>query len=304
MKPNKILQGDCLTLLSAFDENFFDLTVFSPPYDGLRDYNGYQLDLHTLGLELYRTTKDGGMVVMVIQDQTINGHKSLTSFKTIVDWCENIGFSLFECNIYKKQSKDGAWWSKRFRVDHEYMPIFLKGKKPKAFNKEPVKVPCKHAGKTMNGGANRNKDGLTVNSRRIKINATKCPGTIWDYSNGGDKVHLKRQHPAVYPDKIPYDFISVFTNKNDLVLDPMVGSGSTAIMASLLDRQYIGMDISEKYCRLARMRIRHMQTNTKPGFKNIKMDPEESKKSKSSFIEGTLFDSPALNTSAKELADS
>ena len=103
---------------------FFDLTVFSPPYDGLRDYNGYEFDMHKLGEELFRVTKEGGIVVMVIQDQTIDGHKSLTSFKTIIDWCDNIGFGLFECNIYKKQGKDGAWYTKRFRVDHEYIPNF------------------------------------------------------------------------------------------------------------------------------------------------------------------------------------
>jgi hypothetical protein len=65
---------------------------------------------------------------MVIQDSTKDFAKSLTSFRTIVDWCDNIGFRLFECNIYNRQGTEGAWWKQRFRVDHEYMPIFLKGK--------------------------------------------------------------------------------------------------------------------------------------------------------------------------------
>ena len=265
---NKIYHGHCVETLKKIDNGFFDLTVFSPPYDSLRDYNGYEFNLHDLGKELYRITKKGGVVVMIIQDQTIKGHKSLTSFKTIIDWCENIGFGLFECNIYKKQGKDGAWWKKRFRVDHEYMPIFVKGKTPKHFNKEPVKIPSKHAGKIMSGGANRNKNGLTVNSTHMKINPTKCPGTIMDYSNGGDKIIMKRQHPATFPDKIPYDFIRVFTKENDVVLDPMCGSGSTLITSKILGRNYVGIDVSEEYCKLARRRIEANQTNMLKNFKN------------------------------------
>jgi len=276
VKKSQIICGDAIAALRKFSSAVFDLTVFSPPYDQLRDYDGYTLDLHALGAELFRVTKDGGVVVMVIQDQTRDGKKTLTSFRTILDWCDNIGFGLFECNIYQKQGKDGAWWSRRFRVDHEYMPVFVKGGKPKHFDKTAVKIPTKHGGKSMCGGANRNKDGVTVDSRRMTINPTKCPGTIWNYANGGDKVALKRTHPAAFPDKIPYDFIRVFTREGDVVLDPMVGSGSTAIAAHLLGRKYIGIDISRAYCDLAKQRIAAMQSNMAPGFKNAKSPAKSS----------------------------
>ena len=271
MENNRIICGDAIPILQKMGDGVVDLTVFSPPYDNLRNYNGYQLDLHSLGIELYRVTKEGGIVMMVIQDQTINRLKSLTSFRTILDWCDNIGFGLFECNIYQKQGKDGAWWSKRFRVDHEYMPIFLKGEKPCYFNKEPIKIPCKHAGRIMTGGANRNKNGITQSSVTVKINSKKCPGTIWNCANGGDKVYLKRQHPAAFPDKIPYNAIQAFTRKNELVLDPMVGSGSTAVTARILNRQYIGIDISSEYCQLARKRIQLLQSNMADNFKNMEV---------------------------------
>ena len=265
---SEIICGDASVVLDRFKENTFDLTVFSPPYDNLRDYNGYEFDLHLLGKQLYRVTKEGGVVVMVIQDQTVKGHKTLTSFKTIVDWCDNIGFGLFECLIYKKSGKDGAWWRRRFRVDHEYMPVFVKGIKPARFDKTSVKIPSKHAGKCMTGAANRNKDGVTENSRKIKINPTKCPGTLWDYSNGGDKIWLKRTHPATFPDKIPYDLIQVFTEPDDLVLDPMCGSGSTLVTAKVLGRNYVGVDISKDYCNLSQSRVNSLQTNVVEGFKN------------------------------------
>ena len=267
-KDGKIIRGDCVKELKKIKNEYFDLSVFSPPYDNLREYKGFNFDLHELGEQLYRTTKKGGVVVMVIQDQTIKGHKSLTSFRTIVDWCDNVGFGLFECNIYKKNGKDGAWWKNRFRVDHEYMPIFVKGEKPKTFKKDCIKIPSKHAGKTMKGGANRNKDGLTINSSRIKINNTKCRGTIFDYSNGGDKINLKRQHPATFPDKIPYDFIRVFSNEGDLILDPMAGSGSTLVTAKILKRNYLGIEISEEYCKLAQQRVDTLQSNVLKEFKN------------------------------------
>ena len=261
MEVNKIICGDSIETLSKYDDNTFDLTVFSPPYDNLRDYNGYTFNMHDLGVELYRVTKEGGIVVMVIQDQTNDGWKSLTSFKTIIDWCDNIGFGLFECNIYKKQGKDGAWFTKRFRVDHEYIPIFIKGRRPNHFDKEPVKIPSKHGGKTMTGGANREKDGTTKKSTKMVINELKCPGTIWDYANGGDKNKLKRQHPATFPDKIPFDLIRVFTKDGDLILDPMVGSGSTCIAAKKLNRKYIGIDISEEYCKISMDRLENNETS-------------------------------------------
>ena len=146
--------------------------------------------------------------------------------------------------------------------------IFVKGKKPKFFNKEPLKIPSKHAGKYMKGGANREKNGITQESSAMIINSTKCPGTIWNFANGGDKVQLKRKHPATFPDKIPYKLIQCFTQRGDLVLDPMVGSGSTAITAHILERDYISIDISSEYCKLSRKRIDKLQSNMIDGFKN------------------------------------
>ena len=261
MQTNQIICGDCVQTLKTYGDESIDITVFSPPYDDLRDYNGYSMNLHTIGQELFRVTKTGGIVAMVIQDQTKDGHKSLTSFRTAVDWCDNIGFGLFETVIYQKQGKEGGWWSKRFRVDHEYIHIFIKGTRPNSFDKTELKIPSKHAGKTMTGGANRNKDGKTTQSSTFVINPTKCRGTIWDYANGGDKNRVKRQHPAPFPDKIPYDLIQAFTKEGDIVLDPMVGSGSTCVAAKILNRQYIGIDISQEYCDISVQRIRDLETS-------------------------------------------
>lgn len=254
---NKIICGDSKEVLKSIPDNSIDIVVTSPPYDDLRDYKGFTLDLHSIGEELYRVLKPGGIVAMVIQDATKNFGKTLTSFRTIIDWCDNIGFKLFECCIYHKYGAEGAWWNKRFRVDHEYMPIFLKGERPQYFNKEPLKIPSKHAGKTLTGGATRKTDGTTEKARPIKINPMKCRGTVWDYMMAGDKNPLKRKHPATFPDKIPYDFIQCFCPEDGVVLDPFVGCGSTAVMAKKLGRKYVGIDISQEYCNLSEERLKN-----------------------------------------------
>jgi site-specific DNA-methyltransferase (adenine-specific) len=252
---NKVYCVDCVEGMSKIPDNSIDLVVTSPPYDQLREYDGnFTFNLHKTGEQIYRILKNGGIAVMVIQDQTKDFGKSLTTFRTVIDWCDNIGFRLFETVIYRKNGSEGAWWKHRFRVDHEYMPIFLKGKKPQYFDKEPIKVPSKHGGKVMSGSGSRRTDGGTNPTVTRAINMTKCRGTVWDYLMAGDKNPLKYQHPAVFPDQIPYDFIQVFSPPNGIVLDPFMGSGSTAVSALKLNRNYIGFDIVQKYCDLAMKR--------------------------------------------------
>jgi site-specific DNA-methyltransferase (adenine-specific) len=245
--------------MKEMPDNAVDLMVTSPPYDSIRDYNGYAFDLHETGKEVYRILKPGGIGVMVLQDQTHNFGKSLTSFRTILDWCDSIGFKLFECVIYRKYGPEGAWWRNRFRVDHEYMPIFLKGERPQYFNKEPLKVQSKHGGRILTGSGSRRTDGGTNPTVTRMINPTKCRGTIWDYLMAGDKDSLKRRHPATFPDQIPMDFISCFCPPGGIVLDPFMGCGSTAVAAVRLDRKFIGFEISSAYCELAKKRLETVQ---------------------------------------------
>ena len=192
---------------------------------------------------------------MVLQDQTVNFGKTLTTFRTMLDWCDRIGFKLFECAIYRKYGAEGAWWNKRFRVDHEYMPIFLKGERPQHFNKEPLKIPSKHGGKTMTGGGTRLTNGVRIATRSIKINPLKCRGTIWEYLTAGDGSRLKHLHPATFPNRLPYDFIQCFCPAGGIVLDPFVGSGTTTVAAKNLGMKYIGIDIAQEYCDISEQRI-------------------------------------------------
>jgi site-specific DNA-methyltransferase (adenine-specific) len=250
-----IVCKDNVEYLKTLPDGSIDIVVTSPPYDGLRNYNGYTMDLHSVGEQLYRVLKPGGIAAVVIQDSTLDGHKTLTSFRMIVDWCDDIGFGLFENCIYRRQGVEGAWWTKRFRVDHEYLPIFIKGKRPAYFNKETLKIPSKHGGKTMTGAAVRKKDGTQEKSRQVYINPMKCRGTVWDYNQCGDGSKLKHIHPATFPNTLPLDIIECFCPVGGIVLDPFVGSGTTCVAAKSTNRHYIGIDVSNEYCDIAKKRL-------------------------------------------------
>ena len=258
MRMKNITQGDCVSITEKLACDSIDLSVFSPPYDGIRDYKkGWIFDFPSLGKNLYRITKDGGVCAVVIGDGTKDFAKSLTTFKLAVDWCENGGWRLFETCIYSRDGNPGAWWTKRFRVDHEYVLLFFKGSKPKTFNKEPLMVPSKHAGKTYTGT-----DRLTNgNFKKIApkvVNPTKCRGTVWQYSTSNTEGNrLKLKHPATYPDKLAEDLILCFSSPNDVVLDPMCGSGTTCVMAIRNNRQAIGIEINEEYCAIAKERVKN-----------------------------------------------
>lgn len=253
---NNIINGDMYDILeSKFESDSIDLIVTSPPYDKIRDYHGFRFDIQKLGYQIYRILKDGGVCVWVVQDQTKNFKKSLTTFKTAIYFNE-IGLNLFECMIYKKHGRPGPWWNSRFRVDHEYILIFFKGDRPKYFNKEHMKIPAKHNGCVITG-TDRFRDGSLKPTKKNIQKPTKCPGTILFYTNSShEKNILKLKHPATFPDKLAEDFILAFSQPNDVVLDPMCGSGTTCCMAAKQNRNFIGIDISYEYCKLAQIRLK------------------------------------------------
>ena len=256
---NEILQGDAVEVLGGMGPDAFDLTVTSPPYDKLRDYQGYAIDLHALGEQLFRVTKEGGVCAVVINDQTVNRAKTLTSFSLAVDWCKGIGWRLFECCIYHRHGKPGDFWRRRFRVDHEYIMIFHKGREPAAFRKDHLMVPCKTTG-IVKRMTSRDADGST-RAGTAAIPPTKCRGTVWRYvkTSGQEGNRLKLKHPATFPDALARDLILAFSNEGDAVLDPMMGSGTALVVAAEEGRRWLGIDISPEYCELAKERIAECQ---------------------------------------------
>lgn len=255
-RQSQLINGDCLKVLPTILEESIPLTVFSPPYDGIRDYKkDWVLDFHQLGVELYRVTMEGGVVGVVIGDGTKNFAKSLTTFRWAVDWCDKIGWKLFECCIYSRHGNPGAWWTQRFRVDHEYILIFFKGSRPRYFDKGPLMIDSKHAGKIYSGTDRLTSGGFKKIEPKA-VNDKKCRGSIWHYSTSNTEGNrTKLQHPATFPDKLAEDLILCFSAEGEVVLDPMCGSGTTCIVAAKNDRLYTGIEISEEYIRIAEKRI-------------------------------------------------
>ena len=248
---NKIHNENCLDTMVKMPDNFIDLTVTSPPYDGLRTYNGYSFDFESIAKELYRITKDGGVIVWNVNDSTKSGSESLTSFKQSIYFVEKCGFNLHDTMIYKKK-RIVQLTHNRYEQGFEYMFIFSKGK-PKTFN--PIMVDCIYAGTETWGKPSfhkTNSSGL-VQVDKKKINDKKQKENVWEFLNAKDKVF---KHPAPFPEQLANDHIISWSNEGDFVYDPFMGSGTTAKMAILNNRKYIGSEISEEYCKIIEERIK------------------------------------------------
>lgn len=244
---NEIYNENCLNTMARMPDNFIDLTVTSPPYDNLRDYNGYSFEFEKVANELYRVTKDGGVLVWIVGDATINGCETLTSFKQAL-YFKEIGFSV-DTNIYQKQNYKPIN-AKRYDNVFEYIFVMTKGK-PKTFN--PIMV--EKARVKEESGKYRQKDG-TMKTNIRKANKLKKATNIFSYSIGGhiaDKIAFK--HPAIFPEQLAKDQILTWSNNDDVVYDCFLGSGTTAKMALLNGRNYIGSELSESYFAIAKKRV-------------------------------------------------
>ena len=247
---NKIICGDCLEVMKDILNNFIDLTITSPPYDNLRDYKGYNFNFKGIAKELYRVTKQGGIVVWVIGEATINGSETGTSFRQAL-YFKEIGFNLHDTMIYHRYARFPD--NQRYFQEFEYMFILSKDK-PKSVNFiSDVLRSKRHSLKEV--GTKRQKDGsLKKWTAILSNNETRRRGNIWSYGVATNETyHL---HPASFPESLIKDHIISWSNKGDIVLDPMCGSGTTCKMAKKLGRKYIGIDISKKYCEMARNRIK------------------------------------------------
>lgn len=251
LELNKIYCQDNVQGMKMLDDECIDLTVTSPPYDNLRTYNGYSFDFKNVAKELYRVTKQGGVVVWVVGDATIKGSETGTSFRQALFFMD-CGFNLHDTMIYRKINPIPQNHN-RYEQCFEYMFVFSKGK-PKAFN--PIVVKTIHGGEDMNWGGRKTEMDLTQCRRHRKdeiltVKTTKRHDNIFEYAIGGGQTG----HPAVFPQQLAIDHIKSLSNEGDVVLDPFSGSGTTAVAALQLGRKYIGFEISQEYVDIANKRI-------------------------------------------------
>jgi len=256
---NSIIEGNCVDVMKNFDNDVIDLTVTSPPYDDLRNYNGYIFPFEKIAEELYRITKNGGLLVWIVADATINATETGTSFKQALHFKE-IGFNLHDTMIFRKRNPIPQIYRKRYNNEFEYMFVFSKGV-VKTHN--PIMIECMHAGLELNGTTYKNySKNEQIREKLAKpVKDKKIKGNIWEYVVGKKQEDQEAKgHPAPFPCELVRDHIKSWTNQGDLVFDPMSGSGTTARVAVELKRNYIGIDISHQYCELARERIKMIES--------------------------------------------
>ena len=248
---------DCLEGMRQMEADSIDLTVTSPPYDNLRTYNGYCFDFENIAKELYRVTKPGGVVVWVVGDATIEGDETCTSFMQAMYFRE-IGFKLHDTMIYQKSSVSCYDPDcRRYKQCFEYMFVFSKGK-PKTFNPITDKPVLKEGnmhdsphGRSKDGGRRWHRAPYERKDYQVRFN-------VWEYNIGNNcstKDKMAFKHPAIFPERLARDHILSWSNEGDIILDPFMGSGTTAKVARALNRHYIGFDISAEYCEIIRKRL-------------------------------------------------
>lgn len=257
---NEIYNSDCLEIMDRLivEGVKVDAIITSPPYDNLRSYNENVSQWNfekfkKIAEKLFQITKDGGVVVWVVGDQTVKGSETGTSFMQAL-YFKDVGFNLHDTMLYQKENYIPLTHN-RYEQCFEFMFCFSKGK-PKTFN--PIKIPCKGAGKIEKYGEGRRSvldkkqamrsGGETV---YIKTNNEKYHSNIFSYTVGAEKTG----HPAVFPLKLAQDQVISWTNESDTVLDPFMGSGTTGVACVNLNRNFIGIEIDKDYFQISKKRI-------------------------------------------------
>ena len=249
MEVNKIYNENCLETMAKMPDNFIDLTVTSPPYDNLRNYNGYDFDFESIAKGLFRVTKKGGVVVWVVGDATINGSETGTSFKQVL-FLKECGFNLFDTIIYHKNGMPMRGDLMGYNQTFEYMFVLSKGR---IKTSNIIKDRINHSATKVRITTNRGKNGNINVQGLCETKELGRRENIWSYNTGQDDDNVN--HPAKFPENLAADHIYSWSNENDLVYDCFGGSGTTAKMAHLLKRNWILSEISKEYCDLAQKRI-------------------------------------------------
>lgn len=248
-----IFLGDCVEVMreKVCDESV-DLVVTSPPYDNLRSYGGgvdWNYDKFQLvANELWRVIKSGGVVVWIVNDATIDGSETGTSFRQAL-YFKEIGFNLHDTMIWEKISP--FTHEDRYIANFEYMFILSKGK-PKTTD-----LICDRRnlwGGTKVHGTLQQKEGVLseINGKGKEIKEFGARLNTWDIPA---EKNNKTGHPAVFPLRLAQDHIRTWSREGDLVLDPFMGSGTTGIAAHNLDRRFIGIEINKEYYEIAKYRV-------------------------------------------------
>lgn len=257
-----IFNQDCVKGMRDIPSDSIDMVITSPPYDNLRDYNNsstWNFDtFKQVADEIYRVCKTGGVIVWIVNDAMVDKSETGTSFKQAL-YFKEIGFLLHDTMIWQKISP--FQHKNRYIQCFEYMFVFSKDSSPKTAN-----LICdrrnKYAG-TQVHGSERQKDGKTKALSEVQKSKTvKEYGArfnIWDIA---PVKQNKTGHPAPFPLQLIVDHILTWSNEGDLVLDPFMGSGTTAVAAIQTKRHFVGFEVDSEYYKMALKRVKEDTTQS------------------------------------------
>jgi DNA modification methylase len=261
LEIDKIICGDCLTVLKGLPDACFDLIFTSPPYADNRKntYKGVPVKHYVewflpISHELKRVMKPDGSFVLNIKERAANGERQTYVLELILAMRKQ-GWLWTEEYIWHKKNCYPGKWPNRFRDAWERCLHFTKQKQFKMFQ-EAVMVP-------MGDWAERRLVKLSDRDR-FRDESRVGSGFGKNVSNWLGKKHVyptnvlhlstecsNRGHSASFPVALPMWFIKLFTEEGDLVLDPFIGAGTTALACIKLKRHYVGIEMMDKYCNLA-----------------------------------------------------
>lgn len=266
---SEIIQGDCEKVLKEFPDNSVDLIFTSPPYADQRanTYGGVKPDEYVdwflpKSEQFLRVIKPTGTFILNIKERVVKGERHTYVMELILKMREQGWLWTEEFMWHKKNSYPGKW-PNRFRDSWERLLQFNKQRKFNMYQEE-VMVPVGDWAKNRLG--NLSKTDKTRDESNVESGFGKKVSN-WvgrDMVYPTNVIHMatecsNRSHSAAFPESLPRWFIKLFTQENDIVLDPFLGSGTTAVVAKELKRNYIGIDISDDYCQKARQRISLIQ---------------------------------------------
>ena len=214
-------------------------------------------DFKIVANELQRVLSPGGIVVWIVGDAVMKKTETGTSFRQAL-YFKDIGLNLHDTMIYQKTGFSFPM-SNRYHQAFEYMFVFSKGT-PKTFN--PLRDRVNHCFGEKIKGSNRRWDGALEEKsghklgRRIQKRGMRT--NIWKISNGylkSSKDKIAFVHPATFPEQLARDHVLSWSNEGDIVLDPFMGSGTTAKVCKQLKRRFIGIEIDSQYFVLSQTRI-------------------------------------------------
>ena len=257
--------GDAENILKHIDDNTIDLVVTSPPYDDLRNYNNScdrcwnKNKFEAIAKELTRVLKEGGILIWNVYDKTENGGKSGTSMRQALFFMDDCGLKLNDYMFWRKKNPMPQVKQPRYTNRIEFMFCFVKGNKPNTFN--PIMIPCKSAGKHYNSTAKQIGENKERKKLDYNVNKEMIDFQDWSMAVAKNKRLFETmdgriiKHPAVFPIELPIRHIQSWTNEEDIVLDPFIGSGTTAIAAMRLNRHFIGIEKNKDYVDISKALI-------------------------------------------------